>query len=129
MASLISPFGRTTRRHYWLAVVSLAIGAFAVSQAIGSIRPVAAVSLIAFQIILLVATLRRLHDTNWSRWWALLYLFPASITLDLFHVRIGESDWQFVDFSAIVRLTPVLIGLFAVSRPSTADPALEQVFA
>ncbi len=67
--------------------------------------------LIALQLALALLTLRRLHDAGYSRWWALLALFPINFDLDVFHVRFGVSEWQFFDVSMLIRSIPVIIGL------------------
>jgi len=78
-------------------------------------------------IIYTVATLRRLHDAGFSRWWVVFCLFPMSITWDLFEVQVGMSTWQFVDLSTAIKLIPALIGL--VSKTQGAPPsALARIF-
>jgi uncharacterized membrane protein YhaH (DUF805 family) len=113
---LLSPWGRTSRSHYWQIVLVAALVllvAMIAGDQIG--RPAAATVIIAVQLAGFLATIRRLNDAGWSRWWLPLYLFPLSITVDLFHFQLGLSTWNFVDVSAAIRSIPVMIGLFAPS--------------
>ena len=129
LVELFSPWGRTTQSRYWFLLLCLAVGAFGIAEAKDYIGSMAVFILLgAIQIIIFVTTIRRLGDANWSRWWVLLCLFPASITFDLFHLQVGSSTWQFVDVSAVVRLIPLFIGLFAVSRRVGDDARLGAVF-
>lgn len=87
--------------------------AMSASDEIG--RAAAVAVIVAVQLVGLLATIRRLNDAGWSRWWLMLYLFPLSITVDLLHLQLGVSTWNFVDVSAAIRSIPVMIGLFAPS--------------
>ena len=112
-----SPWGRTNRTHYWLIVGFTAIlffGAISAQKTVGTGAIVAPI--IAAGVIVTIATIRRLHDAGWSRWWAMVYLFPMKITVDLFTVHVGSSDWHFLDVQSAIRQLPVLIGLFASSK-------------
>jgi uncharacterized membrane protein YhaH (DUF805 family) len=110
----LKPFGLTSRRDYWLAAVPV----MAVAGLIVALRdflPASAMVsvLIALQLALAVLTLRRLHDAGYSRWWALLALFPIGIDMDVFHVRFGMSEWHFFDVSMLIRYIPVIIAMIA----------------
>lgn len=122
IATWASPWGRTTRAQYWLVSAVLAFG-FAViwanRDALGLVP--SAVQLVAINLFYAVTTVRRLHDAGFSRWWAALCLFPMSITLDLFQMRVGGSTVQFVDISTVIRMIPMLIGLTARTR-TFVDP-------
>lgn len=108
LVKLFSPLGRTTQSRYWLVLLCLAVGAFVVVDAEDYIGTIAVlIVIVALQIVVSVATLRRLRDAGWSGWWVLLCLFPVSITFDLFHLQVGSSTWQFLDVSTVVRLIPV----------------------
>lgn len=129
LVKLFSPWGRTTQSRYWLVPLCLAVVAFGVAEAKDYIGTIAVlIGIGAIQIMLSVATIRRLRDADLSIWWVLLCLFPASITFDLFHLQVGSSTWQFIDVSAVVRLIPVFIGLFAVSRRVSDDDRLGPAF-
>lgn len=78
-------------------------------------------------IIYTVTTVRRLHDAGFSRWLAVLCLFPMSITWELLEIQVGTSTWQFIDFSTAIKLIPALIGL--TSKTQDASPgALAHIF-
>jgi uncharacterized membrane protein YhaH (DUF805 family) len=112
-----SPWGRTSRSHYWLIVGLTAIlffGAISAQKMVGTTAIVAPI--IAAGVIVTIATIRRLHDAGWSRWWAMLYLFPMKITVDLFTVHVGSSAWHFLDVQSAITQLPVLIGLLASSK-------------
>ena len=117
--SLFSPWGRTSRSHYWLIILASALVLVGTWSAKNEVGAAVAVAVIVVQLVGLIATVRRLHDAGWSRWWLALYLFPMTITWDLMHVQLGSSTWSVVDVSAAIRLIPVIIGLLAPSR--TAD--------
>lgn len=126
--SLFSLWGRTSRSHYWLIVLALVLGLIGMLTAKNEIAaPVAVAVIVIVQLVGLIATVRRLHDAEWSRWWLALYLIPMTITWDLMHVQLGSSTWSALDVSAAIRLIPVVIGLLAPSRVSldsiTAQPA------
>jgi uncharacterized membrane protein YhaH (DUF805 family) len=108
-----------------LALVLGLIGAWSAKDEIDV--PVAVALIVVIQLIGLIATVRRLHDAGWSRWWLALYLFPMTITWDLMHIQLGSSAWSVVDVSAAIRSIPVIIGLLAPSRiavdAATAQPA------
>jgi uncharacterized membrane protein YhaH (DUF805 family) len=75
--------------------------------------------IIIFAVVALLfvfATLRRVHDAGYSRWWVLLFLFPVTITMDAAYFQIGGSTWQMIDFSQIIRSIHVMIGLFVSSN-------------
>lgn len=117
----LSPWGRTSREHYWIALIILGCGVagiWAMGSALGS-----APSLLLLTVLVItytVATVRRLHDAGFSRWWAVLCLFPMSITWALFEIQVGTSTWQFVDLSTAIKLIPALIGL--VSKTQEPPP-------
>jgi uncharacterized membrane protein YhaH (DUF805 family) len=125
---ILSPWGRTSREHYWITLIILGCsvaGIWAIGSALGSAPSLLLLALL--EIIYTVATVRRLHDAGFSRWWAVLYLFPMSITWDLFEVQVGMSTWQFVDLSTAIKLIPALVGL--VSKTQNAPPtALARIF-
>jgi uncharacterized membrane protein YhaH (DUF805 family) len=121
-------WGRTSREHYWIALIILGCGVagiWAIGSAIGSMP--ARLLLALLLIIYTVATVRRLHDAGFSRWWALLCLFPMSITWELLVIQVGTSTWQFIDLSTAIKLIPALIGL--ISKTQDAPPsALAHIF-
>jgi uncharacterized membrane protein YhaH (DUF805 family) len=113
--------GSTSRRTYWLAVLAgLAVAAVAVLNRDALPQPVPVVVLAAVQLALVIATLRRLNDAGFSRWWILFALFPMNIAWDLFHVSVGSSQWQFFDMTMLIRSIPVLIALIAPAVSSDA---------
>jgi uncharacterized membrane protein YhaH (DUF805 family) len=115
--SAVSPLGRTSRGHYWLVVLGSALMLLALwsfKDIIGAAPGV--VLILATQLVVLIATSRRLNDSAWSRWWLMLFLFPDEMTWDLFQVQIDRSTWHFIDLSASIRLIPVVIGLLAASQ-------------
>lgn len=119
-----SPWGRTSRSHYWLAVLLYGAGTLATLTAKDAVGPIfSLLVVVALDLIVSVATLRRLHDAGWSRWWALFCLFPAIITWDLLTVRLGASTWHFIEISMVIRLFPVLVGLLAAPRPVSEEGA------
>ncbi|SRR5258705_5798074 len=122
LVTRLSPWGRTSRSHYWLIIFAsalLSLGAVGAKDVVGAALLV--MLLVAVQFVVLVATTRRLHDAGRSRWWLLLFLFPMSITWDLLRVQIGVSTWHFLDVSAAITLIPVLIGLLASSQSTSGD--------
>ena len=66
-------------------------------------------------LALLLLTIRRLRDSGWSVWWAITVVFPFQPFGQVFLVDAGWFDvrlvWPGLD------LIPLLIGLFAPSRP------------
>ena len=123
--NLLSPWGRTGRGHYWLITLVFVLALVGVWSAKNEIGAAVAVAIIVLvQLFGLIATVRRLYDAGWSRWWLALYLFPMTITWDLIHVQLGSSTWSVVDVSVAIRLIPVVIGLVAPSR--TIEGAVAQ---
>ena len=125
---ILSPWGHTSREHYWIVLIILGcivVGMWAIGSALGSVPSLLLLALLV--IIYTVATVRRLHDAGFSRWWAVLCLFPMSITWELFEIQVGTSTWQFVDLSTTIKLIPALIGL--VSKAQDVPPnALAHIF-
>lgn len=75
---------------------------------------------------LLLFTIRRLHDSGISRYWALLALFPFSITWDLGWFSTGPVDLYFVDFGDLIRNAPLTFGLLAPSSLKTNNVIAEK---
>jgi uncharacterized membrane protein YhaH (DUF805 family) len=139
LLSRLSPWGRTTKSHYWLIILAsalLSLGAMSAKGVVG-IGIVVAVA-VAVELIILVATMRRLHDAGRSQWWAILFFFPMDITVDLLTVHVsagtwdvlnilpiqlGEANWHFIDVRTVITLIPVFIGLLAPSRPASDKTA------
>jgi uncharacterized membrane protein YhaH (DUF805 family) len=122
---ILSPWGRTSREHYWAALIIIGCGVtgiWAIGNALGSAPPLLLLALLV--TIYAVATVRRLHDAGFSRWWAVLCLFPMSITWDLFEVQMGTSTWQFVDLSTAIKLIPALIGLVSKAKDAPANASV-----
>ncbi len=91
----LSPWGRTTKSHYWLIILAFALLSVAAMSAkdIVDVRAVVAMG-VAAELIVLVATIRRLHDAGRSRWWAILFLFPVDITVNLARVHVSAGTWN-----------------------------------
>lgn len=135
LLSRLSPWGRTTKGPYWLimlACVLLSLAAISTKDMIGTAAAVA--TAVAAELVVLVATIRRLHDAGRSRWWAILFFFPMDITVDLlrvhvsagtwevlnfFPIHVGEANWSLIDVRTLITLIPVIIGLLASSRPAS----------
>jgi uncharacterized membrane protein YhaH (DUF805 family) len=122
LLTLLSPWQRATRGSYWLVVALSALASVAAWSA-KNVVPAAIVLavIVATELIVLIATARRLHDSGWSLWWLVLFLFPDSMTWDLVHVQIGWLSWHFLDVSAAIRFIPILIGLVVSSRATSND--------
>jgi uncharacterized membrane protein YhaH (DUF805 family) len=111
LRNLLSPWERTSQGDYWLLLTCLAACAFCLMKLTDHLASWISIAiLVALQAMLGLATLRRIHDAGWSRWWILLFLFPATMTL-------GVGFGHVLDITAILRSIPVLIGLFAATRP------------
>ncbi|WP_428681714.1 DUF805 domain-containing protein [Sphingopyxis sp.] len=113
----LSPWGRTSREHYWITLIILGCGVaciWAIGSALGALPSLFLRALVV--MIYTVATMRRLHDAGFARWWAALCFFPMSITWNLFEVQVGMSTWQFVDLSTAIKLIPALIGLVSKTQ-------------
>jgi len=130
----LSPWGRTTKSHYWVIILAFALLSLAAMSVkdIVDVRALIATGVFA-ELIVLVATIRRLHDSGRSRWWAILFFFPMDITIDLarvhvsagtwnvlnvFPLHVSEANWNFVDLRTVITLIPVFIGLVAASDQS-----------
>lgn len=70
-ANIFSVEGRSSRREFWLA--ALTIGLAAVAQAL----PTALLSMLAYGVALVGIATRRLHDAGFSGWWQLIVLVPG----------------------------------------------------
>jgi uncharacterized membrane protein YhaH (DUF805 family) len=117
IASPFSPWNRTSRRHYRLAIMLLstcAIAIWMVGSAIGSTSLL--VASILLKCLVAVLTVGRLHDADLSRWSVLLFLFPISFSLNLAHFRLGEIDVHLLNIAAVIRISPVFLGLLCPSR-------------
>ena len=126
--NILSPWGRTSREHYWIALMFLACSVsagWAMGSAVGSVP--LRLLFVLLGIVYTVVTVRRLHDAGFSRWWAALYLFPASITWDLFQVQVGTSTWEFVDLSTVIKFIPMLIGVIGKAQDPTPE-AVAHIF-
>lgn len=138
----LSPWGRSTKSHYWLIILAVALVSVAAMSAKDIIGVPAVVAVgVAAELIVFVATIRRLHDAGRSRWWAILFFFPMDITVDLlrvhvsagtwnilntFPIHLGEANWNLIDLRTVITLIPVFIGWLAPSRLGsgrTAPPA------
>jgi uncharacterized membrane protein YhaH (DUF805 family) len=118
---ILLPWGRTSREHYWIALIifgCIVAGIWAIGSKLGSVPSFLLLALLV--MIYTMATVRRLHDAGFSRWWAVLCLFPMSITFDLFEIQVAASTWQFVDLATAIKLIPALIG--SVSKTQDAPP-------
>ena len=118
---ILSLWGRTSREHYWIALTILGCivaGIWAIGNKLGFAPSFLLLALLV--MIYAMVTVRRLHDAGFSRWWAVLCLFPMSITFDLFEIQVAASTWQFVDLSTVIKLIPAMIGL--VSKTQDAPP-------
>jgi uncharacterized membrane protein YhaH (DUF805 family) len=117
IASRFSPWNRTSRRHYRLAIMLLSTCAIAIWMAGSAVGPTPLlVASILLQSLVAVLTIRRLHDAGLSRWLALLFLFPISISLDLAQFRLGEIDVHLLNIAAVIRISPVVLGLLCASK-------------
>ncbi len=100
--------GRARRQEYWLfyldcLIVSSALSSLSLSLVhnivANAIVTTISVAWVLFTLIPSLAVLvRRLHDTNRSGWWLLLYLLPiiGGIVLFVFSVlpgTVGENDY------------------------------------
>lgn len=119
VASRFSPWNRTSRRHYRLAIMLLSTCAIAIWMTGSAIGPTSLlVASILLQLMVAVLTVRRLHDAGLSRWLVLLFLFPMSIILDLAHFRIGETDVHMLNIATVIKILPVVLGLLCPSKSS-----------
>lgn len=117
IASWFSPWNRTSRRHYRLAIMLLSTCAIAIWMAGSAIGPTSLlVASILLQSLVVVLTVQRLHDAGLSRWLVLLFLFPISLSFDFAHFRLGEIDVDLLNIAAVIRISPVVLGLLCVSK-------------
>jgi hypothetical protein len=49
-------------------------------------------------------------------WSVLLFLFPISFSLNLAHFRLGEINVHLLNIAAVIRISPVFLGLLCPSR-------------
>ncbi|HEX8666748.1 MAG TPA: DUF805 domain-containing protein [Allosphingosinicella sp.] len=116
------PSGRTDRRSYGLAVALLVPLGYAGSLALAVLlSPWVAVpfALVAW-VALLLLTIRRLRDSGRSLWWALLFLWPVTIDIDLATLTCSGLDVHLLELAGIIRWMPVLIGLIAPREAAEA---------
>lgn len=100
--------GRTRREEYWLfyldcLIVSSALSSLSLSLVHNIVANVIVTTIsVAWTLFVLIPSLavlvRRLHDTNRSGWWLLLFLLPiiGGIVLFVFTVlpgTVGENDY------------------------------------
>ncbi len=92
--------GRARRKEYWLFILAYII-VLIVAGVIdtisgfggGAVGPIYIIAVLALIIPSLAVSARRLHDTNRSGWWLLLYLLPGigSIILFIFFCLKGTD--------------------------------------
>lgn len=100
--------GRARRQEYWLfyldtLIVSSALSSLSISLVHNIVANVIVTTIsVAWTLFILIPSLavlvRRLHDTNRSGWWLLLFLLPiiGGIVLFVFTVlpgTVGENDY------------------------------------
>lgn len=88
--------GRSTRSDYWWAVLAQAIVNIILLLIGSALHPLLIITFI-YEIIAVVPGLalsfRRLHDTNRSGWWLLLWFIPfVSLALLVFFARPSSPD-------------------------------------
>ena len=115
------PAGWTDRRTYRLAVLVgaaslLIIGGMVVLPGLPS-WIMAAVAM-TVSLLLLLLTIRRLRDAGLSVWIILLALFPLGISVDVATVEAADFTLRFIDFAAIIKSVPILLGLALPSQPA-----------
>lgn len=116
IASWFLPWGGISRRDYRLVLPPLFAGIVAVwfwSSTIGSVLALSIGAMLTVSLALL--TMRRLYDAGHSRWWILLFLFPLSVDVDLFDVRLAGMNVHLLDVTAMIQLIPVILGAFSIS--------------
>lgn len=116
----LHPAGWTDLRTYRLAVLAGAASLAIVGGIvfIAELPPwiMAPVALIGF-ILLFLLTIRRLRDAGLSAWIVLLALFPFGISIDVGTVEVIGLTLRFIDFAAVIKIAPFLLGLAWPSQP------------
>ena len=117
---LISSAGRATRAEYWLTLAGFFAAWVAAWEMAHSWSVVAAYALLGCAAaVLILQTVRRLHDAGLSRWWAALLLFPVTITLDAGLLQVGVVELKVFDLSQLIRNAPILLGAILPSAYSS----------
>jgi uncharacterized membrane protein YhaH (DUF805 family) len=116
------PSGFTDRRSYRIAVASIfALVAAALAVLATGVLTSLASALFFIPLILpaalalLLLTIRRLRDSGWSVWWAILIVIPSHPFGPAF--LVGEGWFQAGPSWPGLELIPLLIGLLAPGRP------------
>ncbi|HEX7850543.1 MAG TPA: DUF805 domain-containing protein [Sphingomonas sp.] len=111
----LDPRGRTVRAAYWLTNGAALLAAlFLITSPIARpaiVTPVGG----AINIVVLLLTIRRLRDAGRSPWIVLWFFFPMEINCDLATISFHSYSLHLIDFGAVLKSLPVLIGLFAPS--------------
>lgn len=111
----LDPREKTTRAAYWLASgTALSAALFLIALPIAHpaiVIPIGG----AIDIIILLLTIRRLRDAGRSPWIVLWFFFPMEINCDLATISFHSYSLHLIDFGAVLKSLPVLIGLFARS--------------
>jgi uncharacterized membrane protein YhaH (DUF805 family) len=114
----LDPRGKTARAAYWLAnAAALSVALFLITLPIAHpaiIIPIGG----AINIAMLLLTIRRLRDAGRSPWIVLWFFFPMEIYWSLATISFHSYSLHLIDFGAVLKSLPVLIGLFA---PSAAE--------
>ena len=110
-----SPFGRISRRQFWLHGVLPIIAA---SIVLGWIPLVGQILSLAFLWGSICIAFKRFHDHGYPGWWSLLYLVPtiaamAVLAAGFFSAGILEAAWLLAKIlwgvSALIRLAQLLL--------------------
>ena len=127
VVSFLTPKGRTTRGEYWLIVVAFIV-VWLLAWSIEEILQGRAsfVIIISALLMLIIHTVRRLHDARFSRWWAAMmffpisisFFFPASISIELSSLHVSDFEFKRFDFAYLLRSIPFLL---AGTQPSAGQ--------
>jgi uncharacterized membrane protein YhaH (DUF805 family) len=104
--------GRSRRKEFWLfmllmVVVSILAGMIdsmlGMSRMIGGVYgPVTLVAALAFVIPQFSVSIRRLHDTERSGWWLLLFCVPVAVSVAMF--RTGQWNYALANLVLLILL-------------------------
>jgi uncharacterized membrane protein YhaH (DUF805 family) len=112
----LDPRRKTTRATYWLTnAAALSAVLFLIMLPIA--RPAIIIIPIGglINIAMLLLTIRRLRDAGRSPWIVLWFFFPMEINCDFATISFHSYSFHLIDFGAVLKSLPVLIGLFARS--------------
>ena len=101
--------GRARRKEYWMFILFdfiFAIAAAVLDEILGSEPVISIVYGLVLILPTLAVTVRRLHDTNRSGWWILLFVIPLITMFFFVFLSLGSL---FFDFEFLLGLSFIIL--------------------